>query len=88
MLVARNQYEGGPDAAHKAGRPQGWPHKVSALPAGAGQEAHEASAHMGSRYKVPEFARKAERQGKLLRGRPEEKDATDFIEATFGWPQA
>jgi Protein of unknown function (DUF3018) len=36
----------------------------------------------------PEFAREAERQGKLSRGRPEEKNATDFIEAAFDWPQA
>jgi len=34
----------------------------------------------------PEFAAEAERQGLLLRGRPEEKEAMDFIEASFEWP--
>ena len=35
----------------------------------------------------PEFAKEAERQGKLLRGRPEEKEAIAFIEAAFEWPE-
>jgi Protein of unknown function (DUF3018) len=35
----------------------------------------------------PEFAKEAERQGKLLRGRPEEKGAMDFIEAAFELPE-
>ncbi|MGD0188102.1 MAG: antitoxin MazE-like protein [Roseiarcus sp.] len=35
----------------------------------------------------PEFAREAERQAKLLRGRPEEKEALAFIEAAFSWPE-
>ena len=35
----------------------------------------------------PEFAREAERQGKLLCGRPEEKEAMAFIEAVFEWPE-
>ncbi len=35
----------------------------------------------------PEFAREAERQAKLLRGRPEEKEALAFIEAAFTWPE-
>jgi hypothetical protein len=35
----------------------------------------------------PEFAREAERQAKLLRGRPEEKEALAFIEAAFAWPE-
>ncbi len=35
----------------------------------------------------PEFAREAERQAKLLRGRPEEKEALAFIEAAFPWPE-
>jgi Protein of unknown function (DUF3018) len=34
----------------------------------------------------PEFAAEAERQAKLLRGRPEEKEAMAFIEAAFEWP--
>jgi hypothetical protein len=34
----------------------------------------------------PEFAEEAERQAKLLRGRPEEAEALDFIEAAFDWP--
>jgi hypothetical protein len=37
--------------------------------------------------KRPEFAQEAERQGKLLRGRPEEREALDFIEAAFPWPE-
>ena len=37
--------------------------------------------------KRPEFAREAERQAKLLRGRPEEKEAMAFIEAAFAWPE-
>lgn len=37
--------------------------------------------------KRPEFAREAERQAKLLRGRPEEKEAMAFIEAAFEWPK-
>jgi hypothetical protein len=35
----------------------------------------------------PEFAREAERQAKLLRGRPEEKESLAFIEAAFPWPE-
>jgi hypothetical protein len=35
----------------------------------------------------PEFAREAERQAKLLRGRAEEKEALDFIESAFEWPE-
>ena len=35
----------------------------------------------------PEFAEEAERQGKLLRRRPEEKEAMAFIEAAFDWPE-
>ncbi len=35
----------------------------------------------------PEFAKEAERQAKLLRGRAEEKEALDFIEAVFEWPE-
>ncbi len=37
--------------------------------------------------KRPEFAKEAERQAKLLRGRPEEKEALAFIEAAFPWPE-
>jgi len=36
----------------------------------------------------PEFAREAARQGKLLSGQPEEKEALAFIEATFEWPES
>ena len=36
----------------------------------------------------PEFAREAERQASLLRGRPEERDALDFIDAAVDWPDA
>ena len=35
----------------------------------------------------PEFAAEAERQAKLLRGRVEEKEALDFIESIFVWPE-
>jgi hypothetical protein len=35
----------------------------------------------------PEFAREAERQAKLLRGRPEELEALAFIDAAFKWPE-
>ena len=35
----------------------------------------------------PEFAKEAERQAKLLRGRKEEREALDFIEAAFDWPE-
>jgi len=35
----------------------------------------------------PEFAKEAARQGKLLRGRPEEKEAMAFIEAVVEWPE-
>jgi len=35
----------------------------------------------------PEFAAEAERQGKLLRGRPEELEALAFIEAATDWPE-
>jgi hypothetical protein len=35
----------------------------------------------------PEFAREAERQARLLRGRAEETEALDFIEAAFSWPE-
>lgn len=37
--------------------------------------------------KRPEFAKEAERQAKLLRGRVEEKEAMGFIEASFIWPE-
>ena len=37
--------------------------------------------------KRPEFAKEAERQAKLLRGRAEEKEALDFIESAFRWPE-
>jgi Protein of unknown function (DUF3018) len=37
--------------------------------------------------KRPEFVREAERQAKLLRGRAEEKEALQFIEAAFDWPE-
>ncbi len=35
----------------------------------------------------PDFASEAKRQGELLRGRPEETDALDFIESAFEWPE-
>ena len=35
----------------------------------------------------PGFAREAERQAALLRGRPEEREALQFIEAAFEWPE-
>jgi hypothetical protein len=35
----------------------------------------------------PEFAAEAERQGLLLRGRPEEADALRFIAAAVEWPE-
>jgi hypothetical protein len=35
----------------------------------------------------PEFAKEAERQAKLLRGRPEEGEAMEFIEAAFERPE-
>jgi hypothetical protein len=36
----------------------------------------------------PKFAAEAERQAKLLRGRPEERDALEFIKKAFAWPSA
>jgi hypothetical protein len=38
--------------------------------------------------KSPEFATEAARQAKLLRGRAEEKEALDFIESAFAWPES
>ena len=35
----------------------------------------------------PEFAAEAQRQGKLLRGRPEEAEAMDFIATATEWPE-
>ncbi len=35
----------------------------------------------------PEFAEEAKRQGLLLRGRPEETEALDFIAAAVDWPE-
>jgi Antitoxin MazE-like len=35
----------------------------------------------------PEFAKEAARQAKLLQGRPEEREALDFIAAAFPWPE-
>jgi hypothetical protein len=35
----------------------------------------------------PEFIKEAERQAKLLRGRPEEQETLDFIEHAFDWPE-
>jgi hypothetical protein len=35
----------------------------------------------------PEFVKEAERQAKMLHGRPEEKEALAFIEAAFTWPE-
>jgi Protein of unknown function (DUF3018) len=37
--------------------------------------------------KRPEFAKEAGRQANLLRGRAEEQEALDFIEAAFTWPE-
>ncbi len=37
---------------------------------------------------APGFAQEAERQGKLLSGRPEEQEALDFIKAAFAWPDS
>jgi hypothetical protein len=34
----------------------------------------------------PEFAKEAARQARLLRGRPEEAEALNFIEVAFPWP--
>ena len=36
----------------------------------------------------PGFVAEAARQAELLRGRPEEQEALDFIEAAFEWPEA
>ncbi len=36
----------------------------------------------------PEFAREAQRQAELLRARPEQREALDFIAAAFAWPEA
>jgi len=36
----------------------------------------------------PEFVTEAARQAELLRGRPEEREALEFIEAAFEWPEA
>ena len=36
--------------------------------------------------KRPEFAVEAARQGALLRGRADEREALDFIGAAFEWP--
>ena len=35
----------------------------------------------------PEFLREADRQAKLLRGRAEENEALQFIEAAFDWSE-
>jgi hypothetical protein len=35
----------------------------------------------------PEFAKEAERQARLLRAPPEEREALDFIEGAFKWPE-
>ncbi len=34
----------------------------------------------------PEFAKEATRQAELLRTRPEQQEALDFIAAAFAWP--
>jgi len=36
----------------------------------------------------PEFVAEARRQAELLRGRPEQKEALDFIAAAFAWPES
>lgn len=36
---------------------------------------------------APGFAKEARRQGKLLRGRPEEQEALRFIEAAADWSE-
>jgi hypothetical protein len=36
----------------------------------------------------PEFVAEATRQAELLRGREEEREALDFIESAFEWPEA
>jgi len=38
--------------------------------------------------RAPEFGSEAERQGKLLCGRAEEREAIDFIEGAFAWPES
>ena len=34
----------------------------------------------------PDIAKEAQRQAKLLQGRPEEQEALDFIASAFDWP--
>jgi hypothetical protein len=59
------------------------------------QRYREAQRHKGMKLlrmwvpnpRAPEFKSEAERQGKLLRGRPEEREATEFIERAFAWPE-
>jgi len=38
--------------------------------------------------RAPEFKSEAARQTELLRGRLEEREALDFIEHAFAWPEA
>jgi hypothetical protein len=35
----------------------------------------------------PAFVREAKRQAALLRGRPEQNEALDFIAEAFAWPE-
>ncbi len=60
------------------------------------QRYRQSRTHLGMRLlrvwvpdpRRPEFAREAVRQANLLKGRPEEVEALDFIEAAFPWPDA
>ena len=36
----------------------------------------------------PEFAHEAKRQAELLRARPEQREALEFIAEAFAWPDA
>ncbi len=70
------------------------PKKTSELPISKFQRYRLAKSRKGMKLlriwvpdtKRPEFAAEAARQGALLRGRPEEKEALDFIAAAFEWP--
>jgi hypothetical protein len=48
-------------------------------------EAEETSAR-ASDMRGPVFIAEAARRAGILRGRPEERDALDFIDAAFEWP--
>jgi hypothetical protein len=70
----------------KSRRPSGRPDQVSAFPTRPVAQGMKLLRMWVPDPLNPEFAAEAERQAKLLRGRPEEQEAIEFIMTVTKWP--